>query len=145
MDKKIKTMILAMFVLALSVSVASCGSEADDNTEPPTGSPGTQEPQENPEPERVEGSLEEILEKIYSTAELSESFKEYVDSGLVTTEIEQGKSEYYFGVDDIGFEKAIASEPMMTSSAYSLCLVRIGDGSDVEVVKETNYDKSRKK
>lgn len=137
MDNKIKKMILAIAILALSFSAAACGTETDENPEPSTENPETGEPQESPEPERVDGSLGEILDEIYSTADISESFKEYIDSGLVTTEIEQEKSEYYFGVDDLEFEEAIASEPMMTSSAYSLCLVRINDETGAEEIMET--------
>lgn len=83
----------------------------------------------------IEGSLEDILAKIYATAEVDDYFKEYAESGLLTNEITEERSSYYFGTD-IEFEEAIASEPMMSTSAYSLCLLRAKDGADIEQIKK---------
>jgi hypothetical protein len=83
----------------------------------------------------LEGSLEEILAKIYETAEVSDSFKEFIADGLYTQEITEEWSEYHLGKTGIEYEEAIASEPMMQPSAYSLCLIRAKAGSDVEALK----------
>ncbi len=55
--------------------------------------------------------------------------------GLMTTEITSENVAYYFGTEGIEFESGIASEPMMTSSAYSLCLIRVKEGADIEKIK----------
>ena len=82
-----------------------------------------------------EGSLESILEKIYETADIDDSFRAYTKDGLMTTEITSENVAYYFGTEGIEFESGIASEPMMTSSAYSLTLIRVKEGADIEKLK----------
>jgi hypothetical protein len=83
----------------------------------------------------LEGTLEEILEKIYENADVDESFKNFVEEGLYTTEITSENVSYFLGKDGLEFEAAIASEPVMMPSAYSLCLVRVKDGADIEKMK----------
>lgn len=83
----------------------------------------------------LEGTLEEILGKIYENADVDESFKNFVDEGLYTTEITSENVSYFLGKDGLEFEAAIASEPVMSTSAYSLCLVRVKDGADIEKMK----------
>lgn len=87
------------------------------------------------ENKNLEGSLESILNKIYETVDVDDSMKDYIQNRLATTEITSENAGYYFGKDDIEFESAIASEPVMTSSAYSLCLVRVKEGADIEKIK----------
>lgn len=83
----------------------------------------------------LEGSLEEILAEIYKTAAVSEQFREYAKTGLQTTEINGENCEYHLGKAEIEFDAAIASEPIMSPSAYSLCLVRVKEGADIEQIK----------
>lgn len=89
-----------------------------------------------PENNNLEGSLESILEKIYETADIDDSFKDYIKNGLQTTEIKSDDAAYFLGKEGIEFESAIASEPLMSSSAYSLCLVRAKEGADIEKIKK---------
>ncbi|NYB75592.1 hypothetical protein HZF24_15700 [Sedimentibacter hydroxybenzoicus DSM 7310] len=89
----------------------------------------------DPDNNKLEGSLESILDKIYETADTSDDFKEYAKNGLQTTEIKSEDAAYFLGKDGIEFESAIASEPLMSSSAYSLCLVRVKEGADIEKIK----------
>lgn len=84
----------------------------------------------------LEGSLEEVLDKIYETAKLDNDFKEHVKPMLQTEQITAEKIEYYLGKAGIEFETAIASESMMSTSAYSLCLVKVKEGADVEKIKK---------
>jgi hypothetical protein len=88
----------------------------------------------------LEGSLEDILESIYNNADVDESFKEFIAEGLYTTPITQDRVGYFLGKDDIEFEQAIASEPVMSTSAYSLCLVRVRQGADIEQIKRDIKD-----
>ncbi|NMA65920.1 MAG: DUF4358 domain-containing protein [Clostridiaceae bacterium] len=126
--KKLLTLLLT---LTLIFSIAACGSKTSGN-EPDKG-----------KSTNLEGSLEDILEKIYETAELDDNFREYIKEGLMTTDITAERCEYYLGKADIDYEEAIASEPIMMPSAYELDLVRVKEGADVEQIKkeiEENVD-----
>jgi hypothetical protein len=90
--------------------------------------------------DNLEGSLESILEKIYETANVEDSFKDFVAEGLQTAEITADRTEYYFGKDSIEFKEALASEPIMSTSAYSLCLMRVKEGADIEQIKKDIKD-----
>ena len=83
----------------------------------------------------LEGSLESILDRIYEKAEVSDSMKDFIKEGLQVTEITAENAGYFLGKENVEFEAAIASEPMMSSSAYSLCLVRVKEGADIEKIK----------
>lgn len=152
--KKLITFLLALTVI---LSFVGCKSGTDATTEP-TQTPTTTKPTEptttkpsettagtepsetpgNTEPADgvLEGSLEGILEKIYETADLSDSFKKYIGEGLQTTEITDERCEYHLGKAGIEFEEAIASVPIMMPSAYELDLVRVKEGADVEEIKK---------
>ena len=70
-------------------------------------------------------SLEGIMKSIYEGVEFE------APATAITT-ITADNVEYYLGLKTIdGIEEAIASEPMMSSSAHSVCLVRVKDGTDV--------------
>lgn len=116
--KKIHLIILA---LVMVISFTACQSKDVDTN-----------PVEN---NNLEGDLKSILDKIYETADVEDSFKDYVKDGLQTTEITAENVKYYLGKDGIEFEEAIASEPLINVHAYSLCLVRVKEGADVEKIK----------
>lgn len=70
-------------------------------------------------------SLEGIMKSIYEGVE-------FETPATAITTITADNVEYYLGLKTIdGIEEAIASEPMMSSSAHSVCLVRVKDGTDV--------------
>lgn len=83
----------------------------------------------------LDGSLEDILAKIYETADVDDNFKEYIKSGLYNDPVTAEREEYYLGKAGLEFEEALASEPMIQPGAYSLVLVRAKDGADVEQLK----------
>lgn len=102
------------------------GDQTGDQTDDQTGNQGTG---------NLEGSLEEIMDKIYETANVDANFKEYIKTGLMKEEVTAERAEYHLGKADIEFEEALASEPMMQPGAYSLVLVRVKEGADVEKIK----------
>ncbi|MHB1151612.1 MAG: hypothetical protein ACYCWE_00235 [Eubacteriales bacterium] len=142
--KKLLLIILSLIIL---LSVAACRADEIKNpeeTDENTQSENTQveETEENTQaevttenPSDSEDGLEGILEKIYETAAVSAGFKDYIATGLQTTPITAENCEYQLGKAGIEFESAIASEPMMSASAYSLCLVRVKESADIEAVK----------
>ena len=74
----------------------------------------------------VEGSLEELMTKMYS------DIKEDERPMVANTEVTSENIEYYLGTSDIEYEEALASEPMMSSIAHSVVLVRLPDGQNAE-------------
>ena len=87
----------------------------------------------------VSGTLPEIIDNIYAAADLDAETREFVDSdiyGPVTMELAVEDIVYYFGVEIPDAEEAVFSEPMMNANPFSVCLVRVKDGTDVEVLKK---------
>lgn len=82
----------------------------------------------------LEGDLEDILASIYENAELDGYFAEFVQDGLYVQEINEENITYHLGSKAITYKEAIASEPVMSTSAYSLCLVRVEEGADIESI-----------
>ena len=153
-----KKLVILFVLLIVSLSLVGCQSDnppttttpgtttpvatTPTTTAPATTTPGTTAPittapiTTTPAPNgNLEGSLEDILADIYENAEVSESFREFIDTGLQTTEITAENVVYFLGKDDIEFEAAIASEAIMSPSAYSLCLVRVAEDADIEQIK----------
>ncbi len=75
----------------------------------------------------VEGSLEEIMEKIYTGTGLE--FPNFVQ-----TTVDSESLVYFLGSEEILYKEALASEPMMSSIAHSVVLVR---AEDFETIKAT--------
>ena len=78
----------------------------------------------------VEGTLEEIMEKVY--AEIPEDERPMM---LQNTEVTEENIEYYLGTSDIEYEEALASESMNSSIAHSVVLVRVKNNADIESIK----------
>lgn len=83
----------------------------------------------------LEGSLEDILEEIYETVQVDDEFRQCVIGRLNTQEIPTENTQYFLGVEGLEFQEAIASEPMISAQAYSLCLVRVKEDADLEAMK----------
>lgn len=137
--KKLLLIILSLIIL---LNVTACRADeiknpedSDENTQSEVTDENTQAVDTTESPSDSEDGLEGILDKIYETAAVSAEFKDYIATGLQTTPITAENCEYQLGKAGIEFESAIASEPMMSASAYSLCLVRVKEGADIEAVK----------
>ena len=78
----------------------------------------------------VEGSLEEIMTKVYANVADDEK-----PMGLANTEVTDENIEYYLGTSDIEYKEALASESMTGSIAHSVVLVRTKENADVEAIK----------
>lgn len=81
----------------------------------------------------VEGTLDQIIEKIYSN--IPEEDMPMVSSIDVDNEMSDN-IEYYIGTKDIEYTDILASEPLIGSIAYSVVLVRMQDGADIETAKQ---------
>ena len=110
--KNIKKLLLLLLVATTTISLTGCGTE------------------------NVEGTLEEIMESVYSDvyAGLADDEKPMLANINVSTDMKDN-IPYYIGTEDIEYEEILASEPMMSSVAYSVVLVRMEDGADIEKAK----------
>lgn len=84
----------------------------------------------------VEGKLSEIMDNIYTDvfAGLADDEKPNLMNINVLEEAPDN-IEYYIGTKEIDYEEIYASEPMMSSIAYSVVLVRMKDGANIEDAK----------
>ena len=80
---------------------------------------------------QVEGTLEEIMTKVY--ADVPEDERPMI---LTNTEVTEENVENYLGTKDIEYEEALASESAVGSIAHSVVLVRMKDGANIEDAKK---------
>ena len=109
-------------------------SESPVITPEPTVEPSV-EPTVSPEAPNV--SLEEIVEAINNSGK--------VETGMLgNMPIDAESASYFIGLTEDEFntyvEEALANEPMMSSIAHSLCIVKLKDASKVEEVKQKIFD-----
>ncbi len=113
--KKILCLILA---LAMALSLAACGG----NTEP-----------EAPAFE-LTGTLEEIADKIYANETATDEMA--IAPAMEITLDDIDGLTYNLGVTSAdAIERAVISEPMISSIAYSLALVKAKEGADIDALK----------
>ena len=88
---------------------------------------GAETTSENPV---LKEELSVILETIYEKSGIELP-------SLANTELNEENEAYYIGTNDVAYIEAVASEPMMSSIAHSVVLLRVEEGSDIEKIKET--------
>ena len=76
----------------------------------------------------IEGKLEDIMNELY--AGVNEEMPM-----LAQTELNDENVEYFLGTSDVDYKEGLASEPMMSSIAHSVVLVRMNEGADIEAAK----------
>ena len=106
--KKIKSLLLLLLVGFVTISLTACGEK------------------------NVEGSLEEIMTKVY--ADLNDDEKPMMLGNIEVNE-EMDNVESFIGTKEIEYEEILASESMVGSIAHSIVLVRMKDGADIESAK----------
>ena len=106
--KKIKSLLLLLLVGFVTISLTACGEK------------------------NVEGSLEEIMTKVY--ADLNDEEKPMMLGNIEVNE-EMDNIESFIGTKEIEYEEILASESMVGSIAHSVVLVRMKDGADIESAK----------
>ena len=91
---------------------------------------GAEKAKEEEKVQNVEGTLEEIMTKVY--ADIPEEERPMM---LMNTVVDAENVEYYLGTADIEFKEALASESGVGSIPHSVVLVRVNEGADVEAIK----------
>ncbi|HOA32683.1 MAG: hypothetical protein GX166_06825 [Clostridiaceae bacterium] len=126
-----KKLMLILLSVILVVSIAACARDNNNGDDDPKA---TEEPKgtEKPKTEgNLEGSLEELIEKIYENADV-----DYSNIELVNTEVTEETCEYFTGVADLEYEEALASEPAINPGAHSLVLIRMPEGADIDKARQ---------
>lgn len=120
-----KKIICILLALSMVFAFAACGgnSETETTTEVATDAPAAE----------LTGTLEEIAANVYANATTIEMML------MDPTEIDLADvdaANYYLGVASTdAIERAVFSEPMIGSIAYSMCLVTAKAGTDIEALK----------
>jgi len=97
-------------ILLLSLTLVGCGKEKNEN---------------------IEGSLEDIMTKLY------EGIKEEEKPMMLENKTLTEEDFKYYAFADIKYKEAIASESMTGSTPHSVVLIRLEDSKDAEAaVKE---------
>ena len=78
----------------------------------------------------IDGSLASIMEKVYANIP-SDNLP-----ALENIKVTKDNQEYYLGSNDFSYKEALASEPLMSSIAHSVVLVRVNSINDVEKIKK---------
>ncbi|MBR5311238.1 MAG: hypothetical protein IKU42_08985 [Oscillospiraceae bacterium] len=119
--KKILALILAMLMM---LSFAACSGNNGETEEPSADTEATVNP--------VEGTPEELIEKIYAEFE---TIPEFPVMTMNLADMDAESFPYYTGLADNSKVKESAfSEAMMGSQAYSMVIVRLNDSADAESV-----------
>ena len=77
----------------------------------------------------VEGSLEEIMTKLYAGIGEDE-----LPMMLGNIEVAKEDIQYYIGTDEVNYKEALVSESGVGSIAHSVVLLRLNDSADAENV-----------
>lgn len=82
----------------------------------------------------VEGSLSDLMTKVYDGSGVSHEDME-------TVELNSENTPFYLGDVSFSFKEALASEPIMSSVAHSVVLIRLNSASDAEKAKKEIKEK----
>lgn len=85
--------------------------------------------------ENITGSLSDIMKEVYKNIPEDELPE------LVNGEVNKDNQGYYLGSSDITYKEALASEPLMSSVAHSVVLVRANSVKDVDNIKKEIKEK----
>lgn len=118
--KKIKNLVLLLLVGIMAISLTACGEK------------------------NVEGELTDIMERVYEKvySDVKEEDRPMVGTVNVletwegaTEEDLKEQVKYAIGTDEIDYKEIYESKPMIGSIAYSVVLVRMESGADIEAAK----------
>ena len=85
--------------------------------------------------ENISGSLSDIMKEVYKNIPEDELPE------LINEKVNKDNQEYYLGSSDITYKEALASEPLMSSVAHSVVLVRANNVKDVDNIKKEIKEK----
>ena len=86
----------------------------------------------------LEGSLSDIIDGVYESAELSEDFRAGLEN-FETYELTKDMEISLLGTDEISYTEGTASIPMISPNAFQLVLLRVEE-ENVDTVKQQLKD-----
>lgn len=78
----------------------------------------------------LEFSLSEIMDKMYEGIP-----EEQLPAPLANPEVTKENLSYYIGLDELDYKEILVSEPMRSSTAHSVVLIRLNDTTNIEQIK----------
>ena len=105
--RKPKKLTALLLALTLLFACAACGS---GNSTTDSG-------------KTISGTLPEIIDRLYDTVDVDDEQRDFLKNSVGTVEIPKDQSAYYFG------------EPFINAIAFSVCLMRVKDGTDIDELK----------
>ena len=84
----------------------------------------------------IQEPLSDVMKKLY------ENISEDEMPLLETVEVTKENQEYYLGNVSFNYQEALASEPVMSSIAHSVVLIRLKDTKNIESIKKEIKEKS---
>lgn len=110
-----KKILVLLMVAILALGAIGCGGT-------PSGEGG--------DGSSLEGTLSEIMDKVYGGVQLELP-------EMAQTVLDADNMVYFLGSDGIDMVEGLASEPLMSSIAHSIVLLRVSEGADVAAIMET--------
>ena len=86
----------------------------------------------------IQEPLSDVMKKLY------ENISEDEMPLLETVEVTKENQEYYLGNVSFNYQEALASEPVMSSIAHSVVLIRLKDTKNIESIKKEIKEKVSK-
>ena len=83
----------------------------------------------------IQEPLSDVMKKLY------ENISEDEMPLLETIEVTKENQEYYLGNVSFNYQEALASEPVMSSIAHSVVLIRLKDTKNIENIKKEIKEK----
>ena len=118
----ITLMVITVIVLGIGLVVTLLPEKENNNTEKTTGETVNTSKESN-----IEGTLEEIMTKVYVGIP-----EDKLPMMLMNMELTSEDIEYYVGTADIDFKEALVSESGVGSIAHSVVLVRLNNARNAE-------------
>ena len=118
-DKRVRCGAALLAAVMLVSTFAGCGSKAKEKN--------------------LAGTSEEILNKVYETAELGTDFESAMEN-FQTTPIDETMEEYILGTDQVDYTDAVCSAPMINVIAYQCVVLRLAQGEDAAEAKQLLLD-----
>ncbi len=146
-----KKIIAFVLTLLLALSFAACRKQQPPQASPaptmepadaPTDVPATEMPADAPagtdEGGEEEDSLSTLLEDVYAK---TDSLELSLAPTMAVDLTDANALKTYLGLDQAtGIAEAVVSEPLMSSVAYSVCLVRAAEGADAAALMRAIVD-----
>lgn len=103
-----------LLALLLTFSFILCGCSKKETNETTT----------------IEGEITELMDKLYEGID-----EEELPSMLSTNVLDEELLPNFIGTNEVQFKEACMSEPMMSSVAHSVVLIRVENTDDIEEIK----------